>query len=261
MSTATENFTEDWRAWHTARERELAAAHGWLSITRLEWLGTEPTRFPGLPGTWWYSGDTGHVRAEPGDGLDLVGEQTYRLGATAPGELIGWGERRIELAHRGAAYNIRVHDPEAPVLRDFRGVPAYEPDPEWVIEAEFLPFDQPRPVTVGAVVEGLAHVYTSPGEVRFSYGGARHTLTAFNGKHGGLSILFTDETSGVTTYPANRSLPAAPPREGTVILDFNRAVNLPCAFIDLATCPLPPQGNHLGFAVTAGEKIPHERAG
>jgi uncharacterized protein (DUF1684 family) len=44
-----------------------------------------------------------------------------------------------------------------------------------------------------------------------------------------------------------------------VVLDFNRAVNLPCAFTDFATCPLPPAGNHLPFEVTAGELIPYER--
>ncbi|WP_217652361.1 DUF1684 domain-containing protein [Sinomicrobium oceani] len=37
-------------------------------------------------------------------------------------------------------------------------------------------------------------------------------------------------------------------------LDFNRAVNPPCAFTPYATCPLPPQQNILQVAVTAGEK-------
>ena len=46
---------------------------------------------------------------------------------------------------------------------------------------------------------------------------------------------------------------------GTVVLDFNRAANLPCAFTDLATCPLPPAENRLPIAIEAGEKIPYER--
>jgi uncharacterized protein (DUF1684 family) len=74
-------------------------------------------------------------------------------------------------------------------------------------------------------------------------------------------VLFTDATSGVTTYPANRSLLVdAPDAQGAVTLDFNRAVNLPCAYTDFATCPLPPAGNRLPIAVEAGEKIPYERA-
>ena len=94
--------------------------------------------------------------------------------------------------------------------------------------------------------------------MRFTHDGAEHTLTAFNGRKGGLNILFTDATSGVTTYAANRSL-SATPRDGKVVLDFNRATNLPCAFTDFATCPLPPAGNHLPFGVEAGEKTPYER--
>ncbi|MGD0934270.1 MAG: DUF1684 domain-containing protein, partial [Streptosporangiaceae bacterium] len=55
---------------------------------------------------------------------------------------------------------------------------------------------------------------------------------------------------------AERQPPAA---DGTVVLDFNRAVNLPCAYTDLATCPLPPAENQLPVAIEAGEKIPYER--
>lgn len=164
----------------------------------------------------------------------------------------------IEIARRGG-YLIRVHDPKAEVLRDFRGVPSYEPQEQWVLEGVYEPFDAPIPTTVGAVVEGLSHVYEAPGRVRFTHNGAEHTLTAFNGRNGGLSILFTDGTSGVTTYAANRSLAATPRENGKVVLDFNRATNLPCAFTDFATCPLPPAGNHLPFEVEAGEKTPYER--
>jgi uncharacterized protein (DUF1684 family) len=96
--------------------------------------------------------------------------------------------------------------------------------------------------------------------VEFELGGQRLTLTAFNGYvPGSLHILFTDATSGVTTYAANRALQvAAPDADGTVILDFNRAANLPCAYTQFATCPLPPAGNRLPVAVEAGEQIPHE---
>ena len=39
-------------------------------------------------------------------------------------------------------------------------------------------------------------------------------------------------------------------------LDLNRAVNLPCAYTDFATCPLPPAENRLPVAVEAGERTP-----
>jgi uncharacterized protein (DUF1684 family) len=111
------------------------------------------------------------------------------------------------------------------------------------------------------VVEGLRHVYDAPGEIEFAVDGQPLRLTAFNGrKPGSQHVLFADATSGVTTYPANRSLEvAAPGPGGAVVLDFNRAVNLPCADTEFATCPLPPAGNRLPVAVEAGEKMPRER--
>jgi uncharacterized protein len=129
-----------------------------------------------------------------------------------------------------------------------------------VIPGRYRPFDEPRDVTVGSVAEGLQHVYAAPGVVEFEVGGQPLALTAFNGfTSGRLHILFTDATSGVTTYAANRSLQVpAPDADGTVILDFNGATNLPCAYTKFATCPLPPAENRLPVAVEAGEQIPYE---
>jgi uncharacterized protein (DUF1684 family) len=70
-------------------------------------------------------------------------------------------------------------------------------------------------------------------------------------------LLFTDATSGVTTYPGARSLSVATPdADGVVTLDFNRASNLPCSFTDYATCPVAPPENRLTVAVEAGEQNP-----
>ena len=143
----------------------------------------------------------------------------------------------------------------------FRGTPAYEPDPRWAVTGRYVLFAEPRPTLVGSVVDGLEHVYDAPGQVEFTLDGRELSLTAFPGHEpGGLTILFTDATSGVTTYAANRSLQVpAIGADGTVVVDFNRAANLPCAYTNLATCPLPPTENRLPIAVEAGEKIPHER--
>ena len=100
--------------------------------------------------------------------------------------------------------------------------------------------------------------HAAPGLVKFNVGGEPLQLTVFNGSTpGSLHVLFTDATSGVTTYQACRSLSAAAPGAGgAVTLDFNRAVNLPCAYTEFATCPLPPPENRLPVAVEAGEMIP-----
>ncbi|HEX8865951.1 MAG TPA: DUF1684 domain-containing protein [Lentzea sp.] len=244
------SFAEDWQSWKTDREKSLADPYGWLALVSLDWLENTPRTYDGLPGEWWQDDDAAYWR----DGGE---PRRFELVQSGPGERVSVGDVEVEVARRGG-YLIRVHDPKAEVLRNFRGVPSYEPQQQWVLEGVYEPFDTPIPTTVGAVVEGLSHVYEAPGRVRFTHDGAEHTLTAFNGRNGGLNILFTDATSGVTTYAANRSLNATPV-DGKVVLDFNRATNLPCAFTDFATCPLPPAGNHLAFSVEAGERIPYER--
>jgi uncharacterized protein (DUF1684 family) len=257
------DYVLDWQQWRTQREQDLADPYGWLALVSLDWLDDTPRKYGDLPGVWWQDDDAAYVDPQGADlsyeGRPLTGVQRFELVNSGAGTRVSAGEVEIEVARR-SGYLIRVHDPKARTLADFRGVPSYEPRPDWVLQGRFEPFDTPRPTTVGAVVEGLSHVYMAAGIVRFSYNGTEHTLTAFNGKTpGALSILFTDATSGVTTYAANRSLAVPRPAEdGSVVLDFNRAVNLPCAFTVHATCPLPPEGNRLPFAVEAGEKIPYE---
>ncbi|GAA3039754.1 DUF1684 domain-containing protein [Actinokineospora globicatena] len=260
---STDEFAAQWQAWKAERERGLADPVGWLALVSLDWLTEEPTAYPGLPGLWWQDADAAYVDPAGGElahgGAAITEVTRFELVPSGAGTRVVAGSVEVEVARRGG-YLIRVHDPAAEVLAAFRGVPAYEPDPAWVLRGVYEPFDEPRPTTVGAVVAGLTHVYTAPGVIRFTVDGAEHTLTAFNGKKGGFSVLFTDATSGVTTYAANRSLEVPDPDEdGTVVLDFNRAVNLPCAFTAYATCPLPPEGNQLPFPVEAGEKTPYEQ--
>lgn len=249
------DFAADWKQWHDQREKELAEPHGWLSVSALHWLDETPHEYPGAPGTWWQDDQAAYHDTGSGE------PARFELVNSGGGTFVTDGERQIEVARR-TGYLIRVRDPEASVRQEFRGVPAYEPSPAWRLRGRYIAYDEPKPVTVGAVVEGLSHVYTAPGEIEFSYEGQSYRLIAFNGKSSGFNVLFTDATSGVTTYAANRSVPVAPPGDdGAVDIDFNRATNLPCAFIDLATCPLPPEGNQLPFAVEAGEKLPYERGG
>lgn len=262
--TATNRFVADWQAWKGARERDLAEPFGWLALVSLDWLSETPQRYGDLPGLWWQDADAAYLDPDGDElsyqGAPVTGVTRIELVNSGAGTRVLAGEVEIEVARR-SGYLIRVHDPKAAPRLEFRGVPSYAPEQDWVLHATFEAFDEPRPTQVGAVVEGLGHVYVAPGIVRFNHDGAERTLTAFNGKKPGeLLILFTDETSGTTTYAANRSLSvAAPDANGAVVLDFNRATNLPCAFTDFATCPLPPAGNHLPFSVVAGEQIPYER--
>ncbi|WP_035856578.1 DUF1684 domain-containing protein [Cryptosporangium arvum] len=266
MTVAADTFVQEWEDWYAKHQRVLGDPHGFLAITSLNWLDENPQRFPDAPGAWSTGPDGVVVDLEPGEELVVDGETiTGRHGFGVVAERASLyptsGDAVIEVAKRGGNDIIRPRHPENPLRTNFDGTPAYAPDPRWVATGVYVPFDEPRPTTVGAAVEGLQHVYDAPGEIRFTLEGRELTLTAFNGyQPGTLSVLFTDATSGVTTYAANRSLAVeAPAEDGTVTLDFNRAANLPCAYTDLATCPLPPAENRLPIAIEAGEKIPTER--
>ncbi len=266
VSSASTAFAADWQAWHDTHEADRASAHGFLAITAQHWLTAEPTAYDGLPGRW-STGEEGVIAdLGPGesllvDGAEVTGRVVFGSIPERGGRTAAFGDPVIEIAKRGGHDLLRPRHPGHPTRAGYRGTPAYEPSESWVIEGRFVPYDAPVEVTVGSVAEGLQHVYAAPGEVEFPHDGSAHRLIAFNGSApGSLLVLFTDATSGVTTYAANRSLSvAAPGADGRVVLDFTRAVNLPCAYTEFATCPLPPAGNRLPFPVEAGERIPHER--
>jgi uncharacterized protein (DUF1684 family) len=263
-------FARDWETWHREHEARRADPHGFLAVTSLNWLRAEPQRFPDAPGAW-STGESGPVvdldENESGSGaLTLEGEALtgrHEFGPLAErsGLTVGFGDAVIEVARRGGEDIVRPRHPEHPLLVQYTGTPVYPPNPRWLATGTYLPFDAPRDVTVGSVAEGIEHVYEAPGEVRFSLRGEEFRVTVFNGfTPGSFLLLFTDATSGLTTYAANRSLTIdAPDGESRVLLDFNRAVNLPCAYTDFATCPLPPAGNKLPIGIEAGEKTPTER--
>jgi hypothetical protein len=260
-----ETFTRDWRDWHAGHQARLADGHGFLAITGLYWLDAEPQRFEDAPGRWSTGPEGVRVLLDEGeellvDGAAVHGEHRFGVIAERGSLFPASGDAVIEVAKRGGHDILRPRHPENPLRTEFAGTPAYDPDPRWAVTGRYVPFDEPRPTTVGAAVEGLQHVYDAPGRVLFELDGRALSLTVFNGHApGSLMALFTDATSGVTTYAANRALQIdAPAADGTVRLDFNRAANLPCAYTELATCPLPPAENRLPIAVEAGEQIPHE---
>ena len=261
--SSDQHLRDEWASWHAEREADLRSSHGWLSLTGLYWLDAELRSFEGLPGTWRATGDGGVEVTVAGDaGLMVDGvplTSTVRLEPVdgAPGVLVEVGQRTVEVVRRTDSYALRVRDPEAITRTEFAGVPAFPVDARWVVDARFAAYPQPRRITVGAVVDGLQHFPTAVGVVQFSVDGGDHELVALRGRAGGLVLHFRDATSGEATYGGGRVLQALEPdAEGRVRIDFNRTVNLPCAFTAYATCPLPPAENRLAIAVEAGERNP-----
>jgi len=257
-----EDFVASWQQWRERRERGLRNPHGWLSLTGLHWLGTDPAGVETVPGRWRADGDTIVVTAVAEDGLSYAGEpidgelRIETTGGDAEHRVLH-GDVEVELIRRGGWWALRVRDPHSPTLAAFTGVPTFEPDADWVVDGRFEPYPEAHEVKIGSVIDGLTHAETAVGVLRFEVSGQKCALVAFDGGDGELDLLFRDATSGVTTYPASRSLSVpAPDADGRVRIDFNRAYNMPCAFTEFATCPLPPPENTLPVAITAGEKRP-----
>ncbi|MGW0413814.1 DUF1684 domain-containing protein [Streptomyces collinus] len=216
-TTDLQAFTESWLDWYRAQEARLADPHGFLAITGLHWLDDRPRRFPDAPGAW-RTGPAGVVVDLDDtdelviDGRQVRGEHRFGVLPERGGVDVVWKDAVLEVAKRGGQDILRPRHPNAPLRTAFTGTPAYAPDPRWAVTGRYVPFDEPRPTTVGAAVEGLEHVYDAPGRIEFELDGRPLSLTAFPGHGPGrLMVLFTDATSGVTTYAANRALcPRAP---------------------------------------------------
>ncbi len=248
--TEVTTFEAAWTQWHDERESYYADPLGWVSITGLYWLTEEFDTVADLPGRWRADADAAYV-----EGID--GTERLEPVEGAPGLFVAAGDRRIEVIRRTGSVALRIHDPKSPYLEQYNGIPAYAPDERWRVTGTFTPYAEPTTVTTGAVVEGLEHHHTAVGTIDFELAGTPARLVAFGRPDGALHVLFTDATSGVTTYPGARSLSVPAPGDGgTVTLDFNRASNLPCSFTDYATCPVAPSENRLPIAVEAGEKNP-----
>lgn len=270
-STGTHADEVAWAQWHEARERELATTHGWLTLVAYLPLPSAPTAFEGVPGLWWADADGAHHKRsadEPGAGTTHVVAEAGSaiVQAFAPdGRTGAEAEVAVELVQRTGRYALRLRDPRAAARATFAGVPTFPYDASWVLDAPVRWYDEPRLVVVGAARHGLVHRTTVVGEVDLVRAGRTVTLQLTGGKGGSVALLFTDEAPGLAPWRVltverpsveRASDERSSDATATVRLDLNRAINLPFAFSDHGTCPAPVPGNHVPFAVTAGERAP-----
>jgi uncharacterized protein len=157
---------------------------------------------------------------------------------------------------------VRIWDAHSPAIANFVTIEAFEFNPDWVIEARFVPARQPRMVPFEHLRDnGLTRDLVVPGDILFSLDGTDYALDAFD-DDGTLLLVFGDQTNGESTYEAGRFLfvPRGP-EEDSVVLDFNQAFVPPCGFSEQYNCPLPPRRNRFARAIEAGEKVPVFRDG
>lgn len=274
-SVTESTYEAELEAWRARRIETLTAPDGWLAVTGLIWIE---------PGTWRFGagGDNdiiieklppfaGTLRLEP-DGRAFVslaadgsiGGEARREGAlfddrdpAVPPTRVAFGPVSFHLIDREGRKALRVRDSDSEARRAFTGIDYFPTDPAFRIEANWVPVDPPRAFEVDSIV-GISSTVLVNHKAVFSFGGRDYTLWPTHGSATQPMFVLCDPTAGRETYGASRFLfgilDAA--RPGRIVLDFNRAINPPCAFTPAATCPLPPDENRLPFPVTAGERKP-----
>jgi len=255
--------------WRSEREARLKAEDGWLSLAGLHWLrpgenhfGSDPSNAivvprpaPARAGVFDLSGDRVTLRVSADDSVKCNGKPVRELALKSDSDggpdIVETGGIKMYVIRRGTRFGIRVKDNNGPFRTSFVGLEWFPVNPALRVEARLVPFDPPRKMNVPDVTGGTQE-FTAPGYAVFRLESREIRLEpALSGDQ--LYFIFRDRTSGKETYPAGRYLYTDLPKDGKVILDFNKAYNPPCAFTPYATCPLPPRQNSVPVAIRAGE--------
>jgi uncharacterized protein (DUF1684 family) len=269
-----EAYRAEVQKWRADREARLMADGGWLTVAGLFWLeegqhrfGTDPAADIVLPegsapakaGLFERKGDRVTVTLQPGvggrvSGQPVAGVVALRPDSSGASDVLEMGALSLNVIERGGRYGIRLKDRNNPARKSFTGLKWFDVKEDYRVEARWVPYPQPKPVKVPNVL-GRSETMPSPGYAEFTLAGKVVRLDAvLEGPDAEeLFIIFRDQTSGEQTYGAGRFLYADLPKGSTVVLDFNKAYNPPCAFTPYATCPLPPPQNRMPVRVEAGE--------
>jgi uncharacterized protein (DUF1684 family) len=256
--------------WREAREARLKADDGWLTVAGLFWLkhgdntvGTDPSSDLVLPkgsapakvGVLDFHDGITSFQAASGVSVTLDG-QPAKSGVLKPDssgspDLLSVNELTMFVIERGERYGIRLRDKNSLMRKAFKGLKYYPPKEGYRVVGKFVSYDPPKTIPIPNIL-GQVEQTPSPGYVVFTLKGRECRLDSIT-EGDTLFFIFKDLTSGKETYPPGRFLNTEMPKNGEVILDFNKAYNPPCAFTPYATCALPPEQNKLAIAIEAGE--------
>jgi uncharacterized protein len=260
-------------AWRQQRIASLTSDAGWLTLAGLFWLNPGDNSFgsgagndlvlantalAATAGSFEVKAGAVSFNAQPGAGVTLNGQPcgsvTLKSDASGDPTTLESGPLRFFVIERAGKLAVRVRDLNNPRRLQFRGLEYFPLSAEWAISARFVPYPPGKRIRIVNIL-GMEEDDVSPGAVVFSRNGLSFRLdTVLEGPNETqLFIMFADATSGLETYGGGRFLYIPRPTGTTVLVDFNKAFNPPCALNDFATCPLPPPQNRLPLRVSAGE--------
>jgi uncharacterized protein len=233
--------------WRQKKETELRSDGGWLTVTGLFWLKEGPNHIEDAPGIFELRDGRTVFRADSGAATEMKADGSITSDA-----------RTYVLIERGGRWAIRLKDNNSKLRAEFRGRRWFPVSERHRVIAPFVSYEKPKSLAILSII-GYTEQQPSPGyAVLYEHGAEFHLEPVLEDNQ--LFFIFRDQTAGKETYGAGRFLYAALPREGKVELDFNKAVNPPCAFTPYATCPLPPKQNVLPIRIEAGELAPEHSA-
>ncbi|MET0991669.1 MAG: DUF1684 domain-containing protein [Lacisediminihabitans sp.] len=262
-TTTVSTPESQFETFHARRELSVVQPQGSLALVNTQWIDSAQTIW-GVPGTWapLPKGESGLLlTATAADGItvdgDLVDGSVVVRGkdAETPSEIVfGPTVTGFVIASEEGTYALRVWDADSEGIQEFGSISAFPYNPDWVITGTFTEIE--GGTTVGfehLKDDGKTRELAVPGEITFTKDGVDYNLAAFKSGRA-LQLVFSDSTSGDSTYSVGRFLFVAPRADGTIELDFNRAVLPPCAFSYAFNCPMPPKQNRFAVPIEAGEK-------
>jgi uncharacterized protein (DUF1684 family) len=252
--------------WHEERQAKLRAEDGWLTVAGLFWLkegentfGSEksndielPKSAPAKAGNFLLKQGQVLLNVNPGVQISLNGKHATVAELRPDSDKLQIGSLTMYVINRGDKIGIRLKDKNSAARKEFKGLSYYPIDPKLRVVADFVPYDPPKKIAIPTVL-GTKVDEPSPGRAEFVISGKKFSLEPVEEDADTLFFIFKDQTAGHETYGAGRFLYTPKPRNGKVVLDFNKAENPPCAFTPYATCPLPPPQNRLDAPIRAGE--------
>lgn len=275
MNTPNPQTPEEAYEFFRSRRHEMALLpQGSLALVNTHWFYGAPGELESVwmaPGQWAAlpEGQQGlelHATAEDNivvDGQVASGKVIVTGKDSEKASDIVFGPTSVGTIIKGedGKYALRVWDSESEDLQNFGKIDSFDYNPDWVITGTFTPIEGGRNVEMSHLKDqGAGREKVIPGDIRFTIDGVEFSPSAY--KEGrALMMVFSDATSGHTTYSVGRFLMLAPNPDGTITLDFNRAYLPPCAFSYNFNCPMPPAENRFPFAVEAGEKNVLNKAG
>ena len=185
-AVAEDTYVASLMKWRQEKEAALRADDGWLTLAGLFWLHEGRNSFGSDSGNPIvlpapapaHLGDlvlqSGKITIEPSSdpAFLLNGKRVQRSEVKVEDKPDTFTYRNLNffIIHRGDRFGVRVRDKDNPARTHFAGMKFYPINPQYRVEAAWVPSDPPRKITVPTIL-GTSVEMPSPGTLEFSLQG------------------------------------------------------------------------------------------